>query len=70
MHVLRQAPRGNRSPMGPIVPLCHLRQPIWLIPPGFGENADPNLTSWTDFDASRDPHLNRYSDKEDFFYVV
>ena len=68
MYILRRAYRSNGSPMGAIVPLYHLWQPIQLIP-RFGEKADPALTSRTSFATSRDFYLNHYFDKEDFFYM-
>ena len=68
MYILRRAYRSDGSPMGAVIPLYHLRQPIQLIP-RFGENADANLTSRTSFAASRDFYLNHYFDKEDFFYL-
>ncbi|KAF9784417.1 hypothetical protein BJ322DRAFT_1141469 [Thelephora terrestris] len=67
MYVLRRACRSDGSPMGAVVPLYHLRQPVQLVPK-FGEKADPTLTSQTSFDASRDFYLNHYFDKEDYFY--
>ena len=68
MYVLRRAYRSDGSPMGAVVPLYHLRQPIQLIP-RFGDKANPALTSRTSFDASRDFFLNHYFDKEDFIYM-
>ena len=68
MYILRQAHRSDGSPMGAIIPLYHLRQPIQLIPK-FGENADPTLTSRTSFNVSHDFYLNHYFDKEDFMYM-
>ena len=68
MYVLRRAYRSDGLPMGAVVPLYHLRQPIQLIP-RFGAKADPTLTSRTSFCASRDFYLNHYFDKEDFCYM-
>jgi hypothetical protein len=68
MYILRRACRSDGSPLGAVVPLYHLRRPVQLVPK-FGAKADPNLTSRTSFDASRDFYLNHYFDKEDFFYM-
>ncbi|KAF9782579.1 hypothetical protein BJ322DRAFT_1157393 [Thelephora terrestris] len=68
MYILRRACRSDGSPMGAVIPLYHLRQPVQLVPK-FGAKADPNLTSRTSFNASRDFYLNHYFDKEDFFYM-
>ena len=68
MYVLCRAYRSNSSPMGAIIPLYHLCQPLQLIPK-FGEKADPTLTSQTSFNVSCDFYLNHYFDKEDFIYM-
>ena len=68
MYVLRRAYRSDGSPMGAIIPLYHLRQPIHLIP-RFGAKADSTLTSQTSSGASHDFYLNHYFDKEDFMYM-
>ena len=70
VHILRRAYRGNHSPTGAIVSLCHLRQPIWLVPPGFGENADLTLISRTSFNAPPPVnfYLKRYFDEGGFLY--
>ena len=68
MYVLCRAYRSDGSPMGAIIPLYHLHQPLQLIPK-FGEKADPTLTSQTSFNVSCDFYLNHYFDKEDFIYM-
>ena len=68
MYILRRARRTDGSPMGAIVPLYHIRQPIQLVP-RFGEKASSTLTAQTSFNASRDFYLNHYFDKEDYFYM-
>ena len=68
MYILRRACRADGSPMGAIVPLYHIRQPVQLVP-WFGEKASPTLTPQTSFNASRDFYLNHFFDKEDYFYM-
>jgi hypothetical protein len=63
MFVLKRALRSDESRIGDIIPLSHLRMPVYLIPK-FGLKADVRLTAQNSMEFSKEFFLNRYYDKD------
>lgn len=68
MYILKRGFRSNGSRVGDVVPLTQARIAVRLIP-RFGRVADPRLNSRNSMEYSTELFLNKYSDKEVFFFL-
>ncbi|KAF7319573.1 hypothetical protein HMN09_00296900 [Mycena chlorophos] len=64
--LLRKAQRADKSRMGGVFAMDHIRTPLELIP-RFGAKADGRLTPATSTEYSAEVRLNKYSSKELFW---
>ena len=61
--------RANGSRLGDIVPLLQARIPTPLVP-RYGTQADPKLTSRNSLEYSSEFYLNRFFDKELYYFML
>ena len=69
LYVLKRATRSNKSRMGDIVPLYNYQKPVELLP-RHGTVADSRLTAHTSMEFGCEFSLNKYFDKETFYYFL
>ena len=61
--------RANGSRLGDVVPLLQARIPTPLVP-RYGTRADPKLTSRNSLEYSSEFYLNRFFDKELYYFML
>ena len=66
MYVLKRSQRSNRTIMGDVVPLGHVRTLLDLVP-RFGADAHKQLTKETSLEFCLEFWLNKYFEKELFY---
>ena len=68
MYVMKRASRSNSTRMGGVVPLSQIQTAAPLIPK-YGPKADPKLTSRNSLEFSTEFFLNRFFDKELYYFL-
>jgi hypothetical protein len=68
-YVMKRSTRANGSRLGDVVPLSQARIPAPLVP-RYGARADPKLTSTNSLEYSTEFHLNRFFDKELYYFIL
>jgi len=67
-YVVKRSTRANGSRLGDIIPLLQARIPAPLVP-RYGVQADPKLTSKNSLEYSTEFYLNRFFDKELYYFM-
>ena len=65
---MKHASRSNGTRMGGVVPLLQIQTAALLIPK-YGPKADPKLTSRNSLEFSTEFFLNRFFDKELYYFL-
>jgi len=68
LYAVKRSTRANGSRLGDIIPLLQARIPAPLVP-RYGAQADPKLTSRNSLEYSTEFHLNRFFDKELYYFI-
>ena len=68
-YVVKRSTRANGTRLGDVVPLSQARIPAPLVP-RYGVRADPKLTSRNSLEYSTEFYLNRFFDKELYYFML
>ena len=68
-YVVKRSTRANGTCLGDVVPLSQARIPAPLVP-WYGVRADPKLTSRNSLEYSTEFYLNRFFDKELYYFML
>jgi len=65
---MKRSTRANGSRLGDVIPLLQARIPAPLVP-RYGVQADPKLTSKNSLEYSTEFYLNRFFNKELYYFM-
>jgi len=68
-YVVKRSTRANGSRLGDVIPLLQARIPAPLVP-RYGVRADPKLTSRNSLEYSAEFYLNRFFNKELYYFIL
>ena len=68
-YIVKRSTRANKSRLGDVVPLLQARIPAPLVP-RYGLKADPKLTLRNSLEYSTEFYLNRFFDKELYYFML
>jgi hypothetical protein len=68
-YVVKRSTRADGSRLGDVIPLLQARIPAPLVP-RYGIRADPKLTSRNSLEFSTEFYLNRFFDKELYYFLL